>query len=45
MNKRHAAALADHCRLAFETGHPRYAFVDPVDPRVGVVLSVNSGWE
>lgn len=44
MNARQRAALADHCRFAFETARPRFAFRDD-GGRASVVLTVNSGYE
>jgi hypothetical protein len=42
LTQQRVRALADHCRLAVETMHPRFAFVYR---RHGVVLTVNSGYE
>ncbi len=36
-------ALRHHCRLAAETTHPRFAWVDPRG--FTVILTVNSGYE
>lgn len=44
MNSHHKLALANHCRFAFETGHPRFGRAVP-DAGVSVVLTVNSGYE
>jgi hypothetical protein len=44
MNARQRAALAHHCRLAFETAHPRFGYLDR-DGNATVVLTVNSGYE
>jgi hypothetical protein len=41
---RHLTALAHHCRFAFETAHPRFAFLDR-DGRASVIITVNSGYE
>lgn len=38
-----ATALRYPCRLAAETAHPRYSWIDPRG--VSIVLSVNSGYE
>lgn len=35
-------AIENHCRLGFETSHPRFAYVRR---NVTIVLSVNSGFE
>jgi hypothetical protein len=35
-------ALTHHCRLAFETAHPRFAHLKA---RYSLVLTVNSGYE
>lgn len=37
-------AIEHHCRLAFETAHPRFAWLDR-RRGVSIVLTVNSGWE
>jgi hypothetical protein len=44
MSEHHRTALRHHCRLAIETMHPRFSWVDK---RLGfsVVLTVNSGYE
>lgn len=42
MNYRQETALRHHCRLAFETSHPRFAYIRG---NVSIVLSVNSGHE
>ena len=39
----HLVALKNHCRFAFETAHPDFAFM--VKPGFSVVLTVNSGYE
>lgn len=39
---RHKIAVANHCRLACETVHPRFAAVDGL---VSTILTVNSGYE
>lgn len=44
MNQRQQTALAHHCRFAFETAQPRFAYVLP-SGKVSVVLTVNSGYE
>jgi hypothetical protein len=44
MNDRQELALDNHCRFAFETGQPRFAWVDD-DGKASVVLTVNSGYE
>lgn len=44
MNKHQRTALDNHCRFAFETGHPRFGFLD-IEERTSVVLTVNSGYE
>lgn len=44
MNIHQETALTNHCRLACETAHPRFAYLAP--GRVAsIVLSVNSGYE
>lgn len=37
-------ALQQHCRLAFETAHPKFGRVSE-DGRVSIILTVNSGYE
>jgi hypothetical protein len=44
MNERQRFALTHHCRLAFETAHPGYIFLDR-DRQASIVLTVNSGYE
>lgn len=44
MNSHHRTALEHHCRFAFETGHPRFAFLVQ-GGKASVVLTVNSGYE
>ena len=44
MTENQARALKHHCRFAFETMHPRFAFV-AYGYRATVVLTVNSGYE
>jgi hypothetical protein len=43
MTRNQETALKFHCRLAFETAHPRFCSVP--DPFYSLVLSVNSGYE
>jgi hypothetical protein len=43
MNRKQEIALRNHCRLGIETARP--AFRHLIDPRVSLVLSVNSGYE
>ena len=43
MNEHHLTALRHHCRFAFETVHPRFAWI--VGGRYTAVLTVNSGYE
>jgi hypothetical protein len=43
VNVHQRIALEHHCRLAFETMHPRFAWVVP--KVASVVLTVNSGYE
>jgi hypothetical protein len=43
LDEQRALALKFHCRLAAETAHPRFAWVDPRG--FTVILSVNSGYE
>jgi hypothetical protein len=42
MNDRQKEALSHHCRLAGETAHPRFGWVERDHT---VVLTVNSGYE
>ena len=35
-------AIENHCRLAFETFHPRFTYIRG---SVSIVLSLNSGYE
>lgn len=42
MNEHQTKALKYHCRFAFETSNPKFAYLTPVG---SVVLSVNSGYE
>lgn len=44
MNARHQTAIDSHCRFAFETAQPQFAFLDE-GGKVSVVLTVNSGYE
>lgn len=44
MNKAQQTALEHHCRLAFETAQPRFAWYWR-DNKHSLVLTVNSGWE
>lgn len=44
MTKQQQTAIAQHCRLAYETAMPQF-FTTLAHPRVGIVLSVNSGYE
>ncbi len=44
MNEAQRTAIENHCRMAFETAHPRFARVLP-QWGVSIVLTVNSGWE
>jgi hypothetical protein len=44
MNDRQRTALENHCRFAFETCQPRFAYLDR-SCRASVVLTVNSGYE
>jgi hypothetical protein len=42
LDRQRQLALAHHCRLAFETTHPRFAWIEGGH---GVILTVNSGYE
>lgn len=42
LNYQQETALRNHCRLGFETFHPRFAYVRG---NVSIVLSLNSGYE
>lgn len=44
MNAFQQTALENHCRLACETTHPRFAHVDE-QRHCSIVLTVNSGYE
>lgn len=44
MNARQKIAIENHCRFAFETGHPRFVFL-VAGGKVSIVLTVNSGYE
>lgn len=44
MNARQQLAINHHCRFAFETAHPCFAYLTDKG-RVSVVLTVNSGYE
>jgi hypothetical protein len=44
MNRPQTIAFEHPCRLAFETAHPRFGFLDP-EMRHSVVLTINSGYE
>lgn len=42
----HNTTLANHCRFAFETAHPRFIKVaQHPDGKVSIILTVNSGYE
>lgn len=43
MTDRQKIALANHCRLAAETCHPR--FFSKLHGRLTLILTVNSGYE
>lgn len=46
MNAYHEAALAHHCRFAFECAHPRFGrLVWGAGYKVSVIITVNSGYE
>jgi len=36
-------AITHHCRLAFETAHPRFAYL-VAGGRASIVLTCNTGW-
>lgn len=44
MNERQTTAIEHHCRFAFETGCPRFAYI-VAGGRASIVLTVNSGYE
>jgi hypothetical protein len=44
MNGRQRTAIEYHCRFAFETADPRFAYLDR-GRQASIVLTVNSGYE
>jgi hypothetical protein len=44
MTRQQMIALERHCRLGFETAHPRYRRIDSTS-QVSIILTVNSGYE
>jgi hypothetical protein len=44
MTQQQLTALQHHCRFAFETAHPRFAYLVP-GGRASIILTVNSGYE
>jgi hypothetical protein len=45
MNEAQRTAIENHCRLACETVHPRFAYPIDWERRISIVLTVNSGYE